>query len=294
VTNPGRVGIWTAALDGLPASLARERVAELEGMGFGAVWIPEAVGRDPLVASTLLLDATTRIVVATGIAQIWARDAMAANAAWQTLGEAHPGRFLLGLGVSHRPMIDDLRGHRYEHPLAAMRAYLDAMDAALFLGPSPSSPPTRVLAALGPKMLDLARERAGGAHTYFVPVEHAEIARAALGDDRMLCVEQAVVLETDAARAREIARGHIQLYLGLPNYVNNLRRLGWSDDDLASPGSDRLVDAIVAWGDESAISERVASQHAAGASHVCVQVLTEPQFRDCIDEWRRLGPALLA
>lgn len=288
----GRVGVWTASFEGMAPSLAREREAELEELGYGAIWLGEAVARDPFVAAALLLAGTSRIVCATGVATIWSRDAMATNAAWKTLSAAFPDRFLLGLGVSHQPMVEGLRLQRYEKPLSAMAAYLDAMDDALFLAAAPPTEPQRVLAALGPKMLELARDRAGGAHSYFVPVEHTEVARAVLGPDRLLCVEQAIALETDPARAREIARKHTQLYLGLPNYTNNLRRLGWGDDDLSIPGSDRLVDTIVAWGDEAAIADRVRDQFAAGASHVCVQVLTDPEYGDCFEQWRRLAPAL--
>lgn len=291
--NLGPVGIWTASFEAMPSSLAAERAAELDEMGYGVIWIPEAVGRDPFVAAALLLSATPRIALATGIASIWARDAMATNAAWRTLTEAFPDRFLLGLGVSHQAMVDGLRGHHYDKPLSAMRAYLDAMDSALFLATAPTTEPRRVLAALGPKMLELARDRAAGAHPYFTPLEHTEIARTTLGPEPLLCPEQAVVLEPDPDRAREIARKHTQLYLGLPNYVNNLKRLGWGDDELVAPGSDRLVDAIVAWGDETAIADRVRAQHGAGADHVAVQVLTDPEYGDCIDQWRRLAPALV-
>lgn len=289
----GRVGLWTYHLDLLPAAAAQEAVAELEELGYGAVWVPEAVNREPFVNASLLLAATQRLVVATGIASVWARDAMTMRAGQLTLAEAFPERFLLGLGVSHQPMVDHIRGGSYEKPLSKMRAYLAAMDAALYLAPRPAEEPRRVLAALGPKMLELAAAEALGAHPYFVPVEHTAVAREALGDGPMLCPEQAVVLSTDADEARAAARRHMATYLGLPNYTNNLRRLGWGDDDLDDGGSDALVDAIVAWGDEQAIVDRVAAHHAAGADHVCVQVLGTDATTLPMAQWRNLAPALL-
>ncbi len=288
----GRVGLWTFQLDLQPASVVREVAAELEGLGYPALWLPEAVGREAFVNSALLLGATHRMVVATGIASIWARDAMTMAAGQLSLAEAHPDRFLLGMGVSHQPMVDLVRGHVYDKPLTRMRAYLDAMDRAIYVAPRPDDAP-RVLAALGPKMLRLAAERSAGAHPYFVPVEHTSFAREQLGAGPLLCPEQAVVLATDAADAREAARLHMATYLTLPNYTNNLRRLGWGDDDLAGGGSDRLVDAIVAWGDEDAIVARVQAHLDAGADHVCVQVLDASTAALPLAQWRALAPALL-
>jgi probable F420-dependent oxidoreductase len=289
------VGIWTGQLDYQPASQAREAVAELEELGYGAVWVGEAVGREALSNAGLLLSATTRFVVATGIANIWVRDALAMVAGQYTLAEAHPERFLLGLGVSHAPLIEGMRGHHYQRPLAAMRQYLDAMDRVVtgYRAVPPATPPPRVLAALGPKMLTLAAERAQGAHSYFVPPEHTAQARDQLGSNSWLIPEQAVVLENDPEQAREIARRHTSRYLGLPNYTNNLRRLGFGDEDLAGSGSDRLVDAIVAWGDEDAIVSRVRAHLDAGADHVCVQVLDPDRRGLPTAQWRRLAPALL-
>jgi probable F420-dependent oxidoreductase len=285
-------GLWTFHLDLQPTAKAQEAVAELEEQGWGAVWIPEAMGRDPLVYAALLLAASRKIVVATGIASIWARDAMAANASHQTLEEAFPGRFLFGLGVSHQPAVEGLRGHTYERPLAAMRSYLDAMDAAVYAAAKPSTPPRRVLAALGPKMLELAATRAAGAHPYFVPVEHTAFARENLGPDALLAPEQAVVLSADAEQARAIARNHMAIYLTLPNYTNNLRRLGWGDDDLSAGGSDRLVDAIVAWGTVEQVVARLDDHLAAGADHVCVQVLNDDFRALPMADWNNLAQAL--
>ncbi len=289
----GRVGLWTFQLDLQPAPAAREAVQELEELGYGAVWLPEAVGREPFVNSALLLGATDRLVVATGIASVWARDAMSMAAGQLSLCEAFEGRFLLGLGVSHQPMVDYVRGHAYDKPLTKMRGYLEQMDRVIYMAPRPSEEPRRVLAALGPKMLELAAAEALGAHPYFVPVEHTAFARDVLGDGPMLCPEQAVVLSTDPVAARAAARLHMATYLTLPNYTNNLRRLGWGDDDLADGGSDKLVDAIVAWGDEDAIVARVRDHLDAGADHVCVQVLGEDAVALPMPQWRRLAEPLL-
>jgi probable F420-dependent oxidoreductase len=293
--NLGRVGIWTGQLDYQPASAAREAVAELEELGYGAIWVGEAKGREALSNAGLLLSATIHMTVATGIANIWVRDALAMVAGQYTLAEAYPERFLLGLGVSHAPLIEGMRGHEYHRPLATMRRYLDAMDegVSVYRAIPPAAPPPRVLAALGPKMLELAAKRAQGAHTYFVPPDHTAQARVTLGRDRWLIPEQAVVLETDPERARETARRHTSAYLALPNYVNNLRRLGFRDDDLDGPGNDRLVDAIVAWGDVEAIARRVREHHNAGADHVCIQVLSQDRRGLPRPQWRELAAALV-
>src|ERR671919_2585270 len=207
------IGIWTAQFDFQPAAKAREAAAELEKLGFGAIWFPESVGRESLTHAGLLLGGTKRIVIATGIANIYGRDPVTTAAAQKTLAEAYPGRFLLGLGVSHVPLVEQIRGHTYGKPVAAMRAYLDGMDAAPYRAVPPPVKPARVLAALGPRMLQLAAERADGAHPYFVPPEHTARARQILGNDRFLAVEQAGVVESDRAIAREIARSHMSLYL---------------------------------------------------------------------------------
>jgi probable F420-dependent oxidoreductase len=289
----GRVGIWTFALDLQPSGRAHDLAAELDELGYGAIWVPDAIGRDPLVHAALLLGGTRRIVIGTGIAQIWGRDPLSMNAGWKTLGEAFPGRFVLGLGVSHRPMVEGLRGQAYERPLTAMREYLERMDAAVYAAAEPREAPRRVLAALGPRMLALAKERADGAHPYNVPPEHTARARDILGPDKLLAPEQAVLLESDPAEARRIGRAHVAIYRDLPNYMNNLRRFGITDDDLAGGGSDRLVDMLVAWGDADAIRARVQAHHDAGADHVAVQVLTSRRAEVPLDDWRELAPALL-
>lgn len=287
-----KYGLWTVALDLQPAGAARDAAAEIEAMGWGAIWIPEAVNREAMANSMLLLGATERIVVGTGIANLYARDAMSMSAGHKTIAGAHPDRFVLGIGVSHQVAVEGMRGQTYGKPLTTMRTYLDAMDRALYVAAPPETEPVRVLAALGPKMLDLARERAHGAHPYFVPVEHTPVAREHLGAGKLLCPEQAVVLETDPDTARTIARTHMQTYLGLPNYANNLRRLGWGDDDLGSGGSDRLVDAIVAWGSTDDVVARINAHHDAGADHVAVQVLTVDPRALPMPQWRELAGAL--
>ena len=289
----GRYGIWTFQLDLVPAAASQEAAAEIEELGFGAVWVPEAVGREAFTSAGLLLAGTSSLTVATGIASIWARDPMAASGAHKTLSEAYPGRFLLGLGVSHQPMVDRVRGHHYDKPLTAMSRYLDAMDASVFMAAEPTVPPRRVLAALQPKMLRLAAERADGAHPYFVPPEHTAVARAELGDGPLLAVEQAVVFETDPGRARDVARTHTAIYTGLPNYANNLKRFGFVEEDFAGAGSDRLVDAIVAWGTMDDVVARINAHHDAGADHVCIQVIAADGRSVPVEAWRQLADALL-
>jgi probable F420-dependent oxidoreductase len=266
------LGVW-AATDGLSAAEAATFAKRVEAWGYGVLWTPEAVGREVFSASAWLLANTTRLIVASGIANIYARDAFAAAAAQKGLNEQSGDRFLLGLGVSHIPLVKDMRQHEYGKPVATMRAYLEGMAAAPYKSIAPRSPPQTVLAALGPKMLELAGERADGAHPYNVPTEHTREAREILGTNKLLCVEQAAILETDGSQARALARQFLEIYMGLPNYVNNWRRLGFSDPDFAGGGSDRLIDAVVAWGDEKAIRKRIDEHWQAGADHVCVQAI---------------------
>ena len=289
----GPIGIWTFKFEDCPAAKAQEAAAELEQLGYGAIWFGEASGREALSNAGLLLAGTKKIVIATGIANIYARDAVAMAAGQKTLSEAYPSRFVLGLGVSHVPLVEQLRGHRYEKPVATMRAYLDAMDQAPYRSVAPSVKPVRMLAALGPKMLELAAERADGAHPYNTSPEHTAKARAILGRGPKLCPEQAVVLETDAAAARAIGREFLAMYLTLPNYTNNFLRLGFSEADFQNGGSDRLIDAIIAWGNLEQIRRRIRAHHAAGADHVCVQVLTKDSRTLPLKEWRELSAALL-
>jgi len=288
--NLGRVGIWTYQLNYQPAAKVREVAAELEELGYGTLWIGEAVYREPLTHAGFLLSSTERMVIATGIASIWARDPFTMTAAQLTLAEAHPDRFLLGLGVSHARLVEGIRGHEYRHPLAKMRVYLDAMDAAAaaYRAVKPAPPP-RVLAALGPKMLELAAERADGAHTYLVTPEHTVRARAQLGPAPWLVVEQAAILEKDAAKARAIGRRHVSRYLDLRNYTGNFRRLGFTAEDITNRGSDRLVDSLVAWGDLEDIATRVNDHLAAGADQVCIQVFDSDPHGLPLRQWREIS-----
>jgi probable F420-dependent oxidoreductase len=288
-----RIGVWTAA-PGLASSAdARAAVRAIEELGYGAVWFPEGVGtKEAMSQAATLLGWTERIVVATGIANLYARDPMAMANGARALAEAYPGRFLLGIGVSHAPAVA-ARGGSYGKPLTTMRAYLDAMDGAPYRGPQADETP-RILAALGPRMLRLAAERSLGSHPYFVPVAHTRVARETMGPGPVLAPEQAVVLETDPARARGVARSHTGYYLGADNYRRNLLRLGWSEGHLAGEGSDDLVDAIVAWGDEQAIAARVQAHLAAGADHVCIQALGDSPARLEMETLGRLSSALLS
>ena len=264
------LGVWTW-IDHLPATEAAAFARQLEAWGYSALWIPEAVGRDPFTTLGFLAAETDQIVLATGIASIYARDAMTMRAARDTLGEMAPGRFILGLGVSHAPMVTGARGHEYKAPLSTMRSYLEKMKNSIYVGPTPSFEVPVVLAALREKMLGLAASQTRGAHPYFVTPEHTRRAREIMGPDAWLCPEQKVLLDTDASSARQTARQAMQVYIGLPNYLNNLRTLGFEDADFEQGGSDRLVDAIVAWGDEQAIADRIQAHRDAGANHVCIQ-----------------------
>ena len=293
----GPVGIWTGVLDQVPSARAAEFAAEIEELGYGAIWIPEAVGRDPFVMATLLLAGSSSIPVATGIANIYARDAMTMANAQRTVAEAFEGRFLLGLGVSHAHLVAGLRKHDYSRPLSYMREYLQRMHKAVFFAHGPEELPEMVLAALGPKMLQLSATATAGAHPYFVPPAHTAVARETMGPDAALYPEQMVILDTDARSARELARKNMAIYLGLPNYTNNLLRLGFEQSDIdGGPGggpSDRLVDAIVVWGTPEQVRARVREHLDAGADHVGVQVLAEDPDTTA-EGWRILAPVLLA
>jgi len=261
--------------DGLTSREVVAFARRLEALGYSALWLPEAGGRDPFVTAARILDHTDTLIVATGIANLYARDAMAMKAAQLTLAEQSGGRFLLGVGVSHRLLVEDIRGHVYGPPLAAMKAFLDRFDAATYGAVAPAERPPLVLAALGPKMLALARERADGAHPYMVTPEHTRDARKILGRDRLLLTEHKVHLERDLAKARAIARATPALAVGLslPNYRNSLIRQGFAPADFEGGLSDRLVEALVALGDADAIDRRLREHVAAGADHVCIHPL---------------------
>jgi probable F420-dependent oxidoreductase len=286
----GRLGVW-ASLDGLPAAEAEEVTARIGAWGYRTLWMPEAVARDPFALIAWLAARTEGIGFCTGIANIYARDPMTMRAIQQTLGELAPGRVAIGLGVSHAPLVTGVRGHEYKKPVAAMAAYLDAMEKAVYMGPRPPQEVPLVIAALRPKMLELAATRTRGAHPYLVPPEHTARAREILGKRALLLPEQMVMLESDAGKARAAARDALGLYLRLPNYQNNLKWLGYEDAEFEGGGSDRLVDAIVAWGDEAAISRRVQAHFDAGADHVCIQPLrSDRQMRPDLRILEALAP----
>lgn len=287
MTTLTATGVWAAPLRYGDAAAAADAAAELEALGYTAAWIPD-VGGDLFGSVENLLRATSSLTIATGILNLWMHEPEEAAAQHARLTEAHGRRFLMGIGVSHAPLIDHAEAGRYKKPLSHMRAYLDGLDAA----PVPVAVGDRVLAALGPKMLALAGERTAGTHPYLVTPDHTAVARQALGPGKLVAPEQAVVLETDPSAARAIARSHLAGYLTLPNYTNNWKRIGFTDDDIAAGGSDRLVDAFVAWGDEDAVIERVQAHRDAGADHVCVQVLTANLWELPLAEWRALAPAL--
>jgi probable F420-dependent oxidoreductase len=289
--NPlGRIGVWSTAwsnaLRGDGSAYTSEfddAAAELDALGYGTVWL----GGSPAVPyAAPLLAATARIAVATGILSIWEHEAAEVAGQRAALEERYPGRFVLGLGVSH-----DAMAERYARPYSAMREYLTALDSAA--APVPAQ--GRVLAALGPKMLALSRDRAAGAHPYLVTVEHTAEAREILGEDALLAPELKVVLDPDLDAARETARAYLRFYLQMPNYTNNLLRLGFAEDDFRDGGSDRLLGAVFALGDTDAVARRVAEFQAAGADHLAIQVVTDDPAHDLpLTAWRRLAGTLLA
>lgn len=292
----GRVGAWSFALDGLRAAEAARVARAVEDLGFGSLWIAEGTAsREALSHAAVLLCATSRLVVGTGIASIWARDPAAMAAGARTLADAFPGRFILGMGVSHAGAVGR-RGHEYAaQPLRKMREYLDAMDSALLSSPAPDPPETRVLAALRSGMLELAAQRTDGVHSYFVPVAHTRRARAAIGPDALLVPEQAAVLERDPGTARAIARAYTSHYLARENYRENLRSLGIPQADLEDGGSDDVVDALVAWDGGAAIRVRVQEHLDAGADHVVLQPLgVSPGANEMIEHFTRLAAAVTA
>jgi probable F420-dependent oxidoreductase len=280
----GRIGIWSGHFRGPVDPEAAEAVAELDELGFGALWIPGGADREILTYVTQTLAASTRLVVATGILNVWMQTADEVAALHAAITAAHPGRFLLGLGVSHAPAVE-ATDRVYERPLAVIETFLDGLDAA----PTPVPVAERALAALGPRMLELARDRSAGAHPYLANPEHTARCREVLGTGPLLAPEQMVVVDDDLEVVRSIGRQHVGRYLRLPNYTNNLRRLGFGDADLADGGSDRLIDAIVVGGGLDRIADRVDGHLAAGADHVCLQVLAEDPGPRPVAAWRQLS-----
>jgi len=296
----GSVGIWSRELRYHPDAGARAAAAaEIEDLGYSAIFIPDA-GGDVLGAVEHLLAATRQIPIATGVLNIWMHEAAEVARGRADLVTRFGSRFLLGLGSSHAPLVESAMRGPYTRPYSRMVEYLDALDAAPPASPSLSPRPSpftvpareRMLAALGPRMLELARDRAGAAHPYLVPPAHTALARETLGPGTVLAPEQAVLLDSEPLRGRERARAFVSDYLALPNYVRNLRRLGFAEDDFRRGGSDRLVDALVARGDEEAVARRVREHHDAGADHVCIYVIGGAAETLQLGAWRRLAPAL--
>lgn len=287
--DPGRVAIWQSSLSMQPAAVQREAARAIERAGFRMLWYGESTGREAFGQAAIYLGATERLILGSGIANIWARDAAAMANGGRTLSEAWPGRFVLGIGVSHAPMVD-ARGHHYERPLATMREYLDAMEQAQWRGPAAELPPI-VLAALGPKMVELARDRTAGAYPYFTTDEHIRAVRDGLGPEPFLGADLPVILATDRAEARAIGRSHMERYLGVANYRNHLLRLGWSEADLEPPGSDALFDAVLAWGDRATVALRIRARLDAGADQVILNPITPALERTYVDDLATLATA---
>jgi len=287
----GTVGVWTSTHESLAAACSGEVATELESLGYAAMWIPEAWSRESFTSAGLLLAASSSITIATGITNIWGRDAVGAANAARTLNAAYGDRFVLGLGVSHQPLVQRLRGHDYAAPLEQMRQYLSALNAAPMFAPEGDHEFARVIAALGPKMLELGATLADGVHPYLVTPEHTALARSLVGE-KFIGVEQAVVLGQSRDVFLERAHGHLEVYTGLENYRNSWRRFGFTDEDFVRGGSERLCEAMVVHGDETAILARIDEHRAAGADHVCLQVLGEDLSTIPLEEWRRLAPVV--
>jgi len=277
--DTGKLGVWYF-FDGLSSADAAAAAQRIESLGYGTLWIPETVGKSPVVTAAWLLANTSQLNLATGIINIYHREPGVTMAAQKSLAEQSGGRFLLGMGVSHKPLVEGVRGLEYGPPVATMRAYLEGMKAAPYTGAAPAEEPATVIAALGPKMLELAASSCDGAHPYFSSPDHTRMAREIMGPDAMLCVEQKVIFESDPAKARELAKPVAQIYQSLPNYRNNWLRMGLSEDDINSL-SDKFIDTTFAWGNADAINARIKEHMDAGATHVCVQpVNPNGQFGD--------------
>lgn len=290
----GSWGAWSFDYAFAPSSAARDAARATEALGYGCLWFPENMeSREAYVNAAVLLGATERMLVATGIANVWSRDARSSAQAARTLADASGDRFVLGIGVSHKPLVDP-RGHVYQKPVAKMRSYLAEIDAAEEAGRVASDAPPihTVIAALRAPMLRLAAEASLGAHPYLVTADHTRMARETMGPDPLLLVEHKVLLEEDPDVARAKAREGIAWYLGAENYVRNLLTLGFDEDDIANGGSDRLIDALVLWGDEESIVARLREHHAAGADHVCIHPLHDEADPLGVATLDRLAPLL--
>jgi probable F420-dependent oxidoreductase len=280
----GGVGVRSRLARNAPAELATRIAAEVESLGYSALWVGGAEPDTLEERLGVLLDATSTLIVGTSVASIWAHDAAGAVATYERLNARHPGRLILGFGVSH-PVLVARTGDAYRKPLAAMAAYLDRLDAAGL--------PTdrRILGALGPRMLELSRDRSLGTVPFLVAPEHTALEREIIGADAVLAPTIEVVLDVDPSRARARARHAMSFHLTLPNYIRNLKRVGFTDADVADGGSDALVDRVAAWGDEAAVRERIAAHQAAGADHVALEIVTDDPSCAPFDQWRRLAPA---
>ena len=267
--NLGKLGVWFF-LDNLNSHDSAETAKRIESLGYSAFWLPETVGKNPLILASWLLSQTTNLVVATGIANIYNREPGVALAAQNSLAEQSDGRFLLGLGVSHKPLVEGLRGLNYGPPVKTMKDYLEKMEASPYTAITHREKPPTVIAALGPKMLELAASKCNGAHPYFSSPEHTAMARSIMGPDAWLCVEQKVILEEDPSKARTLARANATMYQSLPNYRNNWLRMGLTEEDITQ-SSDKFIDTTFAWGNPTQIKSRIDEHFDAGASHVCIQ-----------------------
>ena len=285
--KPGRTAIFAGSLTAQPASIQREVAIEMERLGYGTLWFGESMGREAFAQAAIFLGATSSLVVASGIANIWVRDPMAMAAGGRALAEAWPGRFILGLGVSHAPMVTS-RGHDYARPVSTMREYLDQIGQAPWRGPEAPLPPI-VLAALGPRMVALAAERTAGAYPYFTTTEHIRQVRQQIGPEPFLVADLPVVLASGRAEARTIGDPHTNLYLLTENYRNNLLRLGWKPQQLEPPGSDELFDAVMAWGDIETVRERINALFIAGADQVALNLVTRDRSVPYLPELRTLA-----
>jgi len=267
--NLGKLGVWYF-FDGLTSEAAAQAAQRIEALGYGTLWIPETVGKSPVVTAAWLLSQTQSLNVATGIINIYHREPGVTLAAQNSLCEQSGGRFLLGMGVSHKPLVEGVRGLNYGPPVATMRSYLEKMAASPYTGVMPADQPKTVIAALGPKMLALAAEQTAGAHPYFSSPDHTAMARSVMGPNAWLCPEQKIILETDPEKARALARPVAGIYQKLPNYRNNWLRMGLTEDDIDQL-SDKFIDTTFAWGSVAAIEARIQAHLDAGANHVCIQ-----------------------
>jgi probable F420-dependent oxidoreductase len=268
-----KLAVWLNTIGYTSADLVAF-ARRLEGWGYGTLWINDGMGSDPMVLAAKILAGTERLQVALGVANIYSRDPTMMIGAQYGLNEQWNGRFLLGMGASHSFIVEGMRGHAYGKPVSTMRAYLEAMAGLEYAGPPPAEKPLTLIAALGPKMLELARDKADGAHPFSTTPAHTAMAREILGPDKLLLVEQKIMLESDADKARAVGKGLVSGLATMPNYRNSLLRMGLIDEDYAGGEiSDAAADAMVAWGDVGAIRQSIQQHWDAGADQVAIQVM---------------------